>query len=290
VTGWTFGRGGDLSVRVYDKTHELGLRSREAKNVARARQASEKRDKEAEIWERNGWKEGQPVTRVEVQVRGTALAEMCEGRGRCEVNIPGDLDAQDYKAAAQAAMKKMCGDLEKMADEVWQYTTRRWLRLIERTDVRNTRCPTRPWWEQVRNVKFTGRQEPCKRRRIRSSARSAQAMGAVLSLAALHGHHSPWVDTRGEQWIVHDEAKLAKHYENMGIVSDVLRQSLEEVFSAAVPIVVKDLVEARGGPREALERFICRWSAKTARFQPHKCAADAPRLDPIPAREYRGSG
>ena len=73
TTGWVFGRGGDISVRVYDKSLEL--------DATRA-------PLEQAIWATRGWQPGEQVTRVELQTRGTALDELCRHRLAVILVIP----------------------------------------------------------------------------------------------------------------------------------------------------------------------------------------------------------
>jgi len=287
TTGWTFGRGGDLSVRVYDKTAELGFRARTAEGVAAARLASEKRAQEAEIWARAGWTEGEPVARVEVQARGTALSELCD---RCEVSVA-SVTADEYERALDEACERMCDLVERAVDGIWQYTMRRWLKHIDPASAtRRTRCKLSPWWEDVQRVTFEGKQEPCFRLRKRSCARSAQALGCILSLITLHGHHSPWVDTRGPVWKLPDEKRAAMHSEAIGLAKARLQDEVLRACELAAPIISHDLLAHAGSTRAALERLITRWSAVTARFQPGEQERMARRWALEPMRELRETG
>lgn len=285
TTGWTFGRGGDLSVRVYDKTAELGFRLRES--AASARLANEKRAQEAEIWQGHGWTEGEPVARVEVQARGTALAELCD---RCTVEVA-DVDPEHYEQALEEACEQMAREVARAVDGIWQYATRKWLRQVDRAaNPRATRCPVTAWWRQVQAVQFCGEAEPCKRVRKRTCARSAQALGCVLSLIAMHGHHSPWVDTRQREWKLPDEKKAALHLEAVGLAHARLQDEVARACELAAPIILHDLLAHAGSTRAALERLIVRWSAVSARFQPGEQERIARAMRQAPVRHLARAG
>lgn len=244
------------------------MRIREADSVKAARLASEKRDIEAEIWSRHGWQEGEPVTRVEVQVRGTALQELCN---RCEVRIDtSGATPEERDAAFERAKEESIRQFEESVDGIWQYATRKWLRLIERTRTRRSRCPTHPWWKKVQEVSFFRRTEkPLRRIRKRSAAKSAQVLGAAMGLTALHGLHSPWVDTSDpKQWKIKDERIAAKRIDHEGLARWRLTWEVGRILDAAKEHIVRDMIDKAPSLRDALERFICRWGAVTARYQP----------------------
>ena len=206
MTGYTFGRGGDLSIRVYDKTEELRFRVDDAASAAARIAAEEKAAEEAAIWAQNGWQEGEPVTRVEVQVRGTALDELCK---RCETKVRKSQSPEDYERAVDQACKEMCDAFEDCLDDIWQYATTKWLRHVKpspktgRYATRGYRCPTSDFWLLVQAVSFKlgigsvgCSVAPPRRLRRRSVVRSTQTLGSVLSLISYYGEHCPWIDTR----------------------------------------------------------------------------------------------
>lgn len=249
------------------------MRAEEADTVRARIQASEKRATEAEIWARHGWQEGEPVTRVEVQVRGTALQELCN---RCEVRVE-NVPPEEREAALDRAQAESIRLFEESIDGIWQYATRKWLRLIERTRTRRSRCPTHPWWKKVQEVSFFRKtEEPLKRVRKRSAAKSAQVLGAAMGLATLHGVHSPWVDTEGPVWKLKDEKIAAKRIDNEGLTRWRLTWEIGRILDACKPLIVRDMIAQARRPRDALERLICRWGAVTARYQPDERARAAP--------------
>jgi len=235
--------------------------------------ADEKRAAEAEIWTRNGWEPGEPVARVEVQARGLFLEEIC---GRCAVKVRAydapchETGPGDYDAALEEAEEAMCRLFETAIDGIWQYAVREWLRhIVPQARTRRCRCPVSVWWAEVQAVAFVRAGElPLRRRRKRSAVRSAQALGSVLSLVTLHGHHSPWVDTRAPVWTAPDAVRIAHHSEALGIAKARLTDEIARAFEAAAEIVTADLLAHAGTARAALERVIVRWSAASARFQP----------------------
>lgn len=151
VTGFSVCKGGDLSARIYDKTAELQAGGNETKiSIEHAR------------WRIAGWGgEDERVTRVEFQLRGTALDE---------------LDLRDPSAKR----------LAERIDPVWQYLTRKWLRMIVDDDERKSRCSTKPLWTVVQSVLFHhATTQLADRTRRRGGATFEQALGSMLS--ALHG-------------------------------------------------------------------------------------------------------
>lgn len=86
-TGWTIGQGGDISARLYNKTVEI---------------KKSKKEYFKEIWEKQGWYEGQTVWRLEFQLKRILLKQM-------SVNH--------------------ISDLEIIINDVWIYCTNDWLRL-----------------------------------------------------------------------------------------------------------------------------------------------------------------
>jgi hypothetical protein len=247
-----------MSVRIYDKTEELGLRSGGAER-------SDKAARETEIWARHGWTEGEAVTRVEVQVRGTALDELCR---RCEVKVE-RVAPEHQREAEDRAMRAMIEQFEHAVDGIWQYATRKWLVLIEPRATRNTRCKTDPWWEEIQEVSFVRKTEkPLLRIPRKTAARSAQVLGSAMSVAALNGIHCPWIDTRKDVWMLPEEEREARKLEHLGLAKWRLDEEVERLMAEVAPIIVRDLVAAAGNETQALARFIGRYSAATCRYSP----------------------
>lgn len=144
VTGFTIAPGNCLMARIYDKTAELKLSGRE-----------EKRTIEEELWRRSGWELGERVTRVELQVRGTALDEF-------GVRDPAKLAAS--------------------LDSVWQHGVVNWLRLVEPASAsRPSRCRLDHRWEAVVSTVFEHPAEPARRERTRGGASVENVLGTVAS-------------------------------------------------------------------------------------------------------------
>ena len=154
ITGFTICPKGDVQGRIYDKSAELCLAGRE-----------EKRELEAATWKRNGWDGSAQVSRVEFQLRGTALDEM---------------KLRDPR------------ELPKALDSVWAYLTSRvvergltWLRLCApETATRRARCDLDERWTAVQRVVFVHESTPVRRLRKRGGATWAQTLGSMLSAMA----------------------------------------------------------------------------------------------------------
>ncbi|MBT4513313.1 MAG: hypothetical protein HOC20_14025 [Chloroflexi bacterium] len=86
LTGYNFGSS-ELMCRMYDKTHEIKKSGKEWFK---------------ELWERSGWQEGTPVTRIEFQCRRKFLKEM-------------SINSID--------------DIENGLADTWRYLTEDWLKL-----------------------------------------------------------------------------------------------------------------------------------------------------------------
>ncbi len=157
VTGFVICPGGVVLARIYDKSAELLLSGREEKRIL-----------ELATWQRNGWDGRAQVTRVEFQIRGTALDEM---RLRDPDELPAALDA------------------------VWGYLTSRivgkgstWLRLMApETATRRSRCELDPRWAAVQAVIFDHESSPVRRERRRGGATWAQSFGSMLSALGASG-------------------------------------------------------------------------------------------------------
>jgi hypothetical protein len=145
-TGFTFGRSAIVG-RVYAKTLEMRQKGQweDEKNVSLRK-----------AWEGQGWNGTDPVTRVECQIRGTALDEL--GIRKPEVCV-------------------------KKIDSLWGYFVRSpWLRLIlPDTASRRTRCKTDPRWLQVEQAVFQTRLNACLTRERRRGAPTAKQVFGILS-------------------------------------------------------------------------------------------------------------
>lgn len=109
-TGYSFGAG-QVLCRIYDKTKEI--------------LKSEKQWFEA-IWQKNGWKENELVTRVEFQCRRKFLREF-------------QVDTLD--------------DLFVQVADIWRYLTSEWLTIREvKVRTSRTRWPINPFWKLVQET------------------------------------------------------------------------------------------------------------------------------------------
>jgi len=113
LTGYSIGKG-DMSCRIYDKKNEINLT---------------KKTWFKHIWTKNGWIEGEPVTRVEFQFRRAMLREL-------QVNDDRDLGY-------------LVGDL-------WNYAVTKWLtiREIGSHGACNRMSNLIDWWLFIQSVKF----------------------------------------------------------------------------------------------------------------------------------------
>lgn len=146
LTGVSLGKGGQMMLRLYDKTAELATR------------AEDKRDREHDYWRAHGWNGRDRVHRIEVQLRTRVLRQL-------QVMAPGDIVAA--------------------LDGVWGYATRKWARAIVRDDERAERCSVTALWREVQAASW-GSVDKTVRERVRKSqgALARQWVGVSLSLLA----------------------------------------------------------------------------------------------------------
>jgi len=112
-TGWVIGKGGHLHARLYDKVVEIVNKSHKTYLF--------------ELWQANGWQEGEKVWRMEFQIEKQALKEL------------GIISLSDL-LTKQAAL--------------WRYLTHDWLRLSipNPNDSKRDRWPTHPLWDAIAGV------------------------------------------------------------------------------------------------------------------------------------------
>lgn len=153
VTGFTVAPGSPLMLRVYDKRAQLAHLNDE-----------DRTEREESTWRAHGWDGAEPVTRVEFQLRGEALAEFPIG-SRTLRDLPRALPSQ--------------------LDALWAYLTREWVRIIVAdTATRRKNCDTDPRWEAARAVTFKHAADALKRRRRVGRAALSQAFGCAVSALA----------------------------------------------------------------------------------------------------------
>lgn len=153
--GWEIGIGGNIYCRPYNKTSET---SKTGKAYFK------------EIWTRAGWIEGQPVWRVEFQLRKEPLKQL------------------SIHSVA---------DLVSSLNDVWRYCTYKWLRLAVDDGTKNrSRWETHPLWSAIQQVKFGDgiylgitRDASSYRSRVPSDKTLFQSgFGYITSYAAATGH------------------------------------------------------------------------------------------------------
>ncbi len=150
-TSITFGRGSAMCVRLYDKIEQLRQKNQPAVT-----------DSEEAEWSRHGWCRGVPVTRVEMQLRGEALARL------------------DLRTPKNVLMK---------IDSAWQYVVGRWLRLVAAgTSTRRERAKLDPRWSVLLDVTFAQRAQAARPLPIvTGGAKLEAALGMVLSVLGVSG-------------------------------------------------------------------------------------------------------
>jgi hypothetical protein len=201
VTGHTVCPGNALMARLYDKTQELRVHRGGVP-------ASEKELLEHQIWTAAGWS-GEQVTRVEWQVRGSAVKELL---GR----------SVDRLLAERSA--------------VWRYCSERWVRLVQPTRERLRACPTDPRWRVVQSVDWGEPQAPAERVRDRSAACALQAWGALVSALAQAGQvPEELADPERVAELKRVAQRSAGHAEGaLDAAVGVLLSSYREVISSAL--------------------------------------------------------
>lgn len=152
-SGISIGPGGGVSVRLYDKT--LEIRTKQAGYHA------------YEIWQRSGWEGGEPVWRLEAQLRRQVLKEL-------------GIETLDK------ALQNLGG--------AWRYVTEDWLRLCEPNpeDANRSRWPVCPLWAELAAVIWASpnqqRLSRCRLSRIPSDDKLIPAgSGYVLAMMARDG-------------------------------------------------------------------------------------------------------
>ena len=162
-TGFVIGEGkGGIMFRMYDKREELSIK-----------RDDEKKKIEEELWTEAGWDGEEPVTRVELELRGDALKEFDNG-----------------------ALRDPDRFIERM-DAVWAYATRKWARLVQRgTASRLERCVSDPVWQVVQGAVFQrASNDVAPRVRHRGTSKLRTAWAYDVSAAAGMGTITPITHT-----------------------------------------------------------------------------------------------
>jgi len=181
-TGHTVCPGAAIMLRVYDKRAQLAHLDDEERTAT-----------ELAIWAENGVQDGDPVARVEAQLRGDALHEF---------------------GPELASVRDNPRGLPSAVDALWQYIVCSWARMIQPgTATRRTNCLTDERWSLIQQVRFHHRADPATRTRRVGRALAAQAVGCAVSALAdaqlmqrigdAHGAPLPTTEAGAELWARH---------------------------------------------------------------------------------------
>lgn len=257
ITGITIGRGAMLA-RVYNKRIELAY-------------SEERRYLEEDRWHENGWDGVEPVTRIEFQIRGTAIAELGLRDPRaCLETVLGERDKAVGQRVAHDADGCPIG-LPDRLDWIWS-TCLGWARLVvppvAGQRVYASRLPDDPRWALLREIRWTGKGAPPLRRfRVRRAASEAQALGVNLSIAAKAGE-------LGEAWSQSEHAYDASEAEH------ILRDRVVSLSATQAERMIAWLLQKCGDPVRACVHLAVRHNAARARFFPWEGVfGNAPRRE-----------
>jgi hypothetical protein len=149
-TGWAIGTGGPIMMRLYDKNLEV---DKSGSQYLRT------------LWDAGGWKDGQPVWRLEFEFKRETLTKLGLG-------------------GFDGVMQHLNG--------LWSYATTEWLRLcIPNPDDQNrARWPIHPVWAALSNLDFGSAEMPRLSRVVVTSAPTEESVvrrcvAALISLMAL---------------------------------------------------------------------------------------------------------
>lgn len=144
-TGWSIGLGAALSLRLYEKLLEIHRKSGKTYLF--------------KLWEEAGWFYGDPVRRLEFQLRRLLLHEF--------------------------GLKSL-KDVLRARPGLWAYATREWTRLTvpNTEDQSNSRWPTHPWWERVQAIKWDGEIRTLSRDRPKYGAPSDKTLARMAKAIA----------------------------------------------------------------------------------------------------------
>lgn len=162
-TGWVIGMGGNLHARLYEKVVEIVNKSHKTYLF--------------ELWQAQGWKEGQKVWRMEFQTEKQTLKQL------------GIITLSDL-LAHQAAL--------------WDYLTHDWLRLSipNLNDTKRDRWPTHPLWNAIAGVYALPLDQPRLKRFLPARLPAddylfIHGLGGITSFMASRGIEDFW-DGLGE--------------------------------------------------------------------------------------------
>lgn len=230
VTGITVCPGGAIMARCYDKPVEL------AKDVSE--EGCARREAEELRWMDRGWR-GEPVTRVEFQVRGLALNE---------------LGVRDPERAIDPETGAVIGRLEHAIDGIWARCIR-WVRLVNHDKKRRARCSVHAHWKPLEGVTFfrspTAAPRVHARKRVRGGASTGQTLGCVYSMLAARG----LLPAREEDVPQAPASGVALR----------VREEVRTSFVHAAELVTDRLLK-RWGPHEAMSHLAIVGNAVRERF------------------------
>jgi len=182
-----------------------------------------------QLQRRSGWHPGTNVTRLEFQLRGTALDEF-------------GLRDPDQ--------------LEGSLDAIWQYAVQRWLRLaLPGSASRLSRCRLDPRWEAVASTIFEHESTPAQRQRVRGGATAENALGTLISRVGGIGRLPTRCNDELQSLVRVDPDALAAW----------LQSTLEAIFSTGAKDAFETLVR-KYGVHEVAVRLAAKVNATRARF------------------------
>jgi len=195
-TGWTIGMGGIIAARLYNKIEEI-FHSGKGWIV--------------NLWDQAGWQVGQPVWRLEFELKRELLKE------------------------------KGLGSLDSVLEHLnglWSYATTEWLRLTvpnEEDDTRS-RWPIHPLWVELASVDWesthSARLERFSTSRVPDEQRLAiMALGPVVSYMAIHGLDDPNEAV---------DALMASAFRHYAAIAQGRGLSFEELLAQRVALKARD--------------------------------------------------
>lgn len=245
LTGYTVGMGGPICTRIYDKCRELLLEGNE-----------DKRKLEEAIWRAQGW-QGEDVTRVEFQLRGDALKEIC-GYFNADQDFVSPLrDPSCLRDKIDEAFHYLVGTLDGKNG---------WLRMVlPETATRAKRATIDPRWNALRGVVFFhAHRMQASRVRFRTGATLAMTIGCIVSLLADEDQikrTSVWHPTEGFELSPGELSALGDAGRRAWIAErvDELTSRLGEVMRQGL-----------GADPAGADRLLAVWNANIARLSTRK--------------------
>ena len=239
LSGLTIGKG-DLMCRIYRKDWEL------------RKQDEDKRGAEHARWIKAGWDgdsrcvckacrtlmkqrphdgRGRPVTRVEFQVRGEAVAEF----GLRNISQIVDTETGEIMTDPKTGKNLTLAD---RVDALWQSCIR-WCRLVTPENSRNgrplpvTRLKPNKKWLLLHDLRFERKTKdpakPIRRVRMRGTCPTAQPLGCGISTLAARGFLRRPIDMRDLPLLSEEEAEARLRRLVGGIYSRLSSETLKDL-------------------------------------------------------------